>query len=91
MVNPKEIMNISKKTQYTVFVVLLSSVISTFLSKNHLDVISVPLVLVVSSLLISVLTLILPSRRTKEEFHKQFNYTYTVLCVISVLIYLINN
>ena len=83
-------MNLSKKTQYTIFFILLSSVVTVFLTKNHLDVISFPLVLIGVSLGISFLSLVLPSRRTKEEFHKQFNYTYTVLCVISVLIYLIN-
>ena len=84
-------MNLSKKTQYTIFIVLLASLISTFLTKNYLDIISFPMVLIGVSLGVSVLTLILPSQRTKEEFHKQFNYAYTVLCVISVLIYLINN
>jgi hypothetical protein len=84
-------MNLSKKTQFTILIVLLSSVISSFLTKNHLDIISFPMLLIGVSLGVSLLTLILPSKRNKEEFHKQFNYTYTALCLISVLIYLINN
>ncbi len=46
----KNIMDLSKKTQYTIFFILLSSVVTVFLTKNHLDVISFPLVLIGVSL-----------------------------------------
>jgi len=84
-------MNLSIKTQYTVLILLLSSVISSFLTKNYLDIISFPMLLIVVSLGVSVLTLIVTSKRNKEDFHKQFNYTYSVLCLISFLIYILNN
>lgn len=79
------------KLHYTFLILIFSSVFTTLITKNYLDVIAVPLALGVVSLFFSLISLLFPSRRNKEEFHRQFNYSYTLLFIFSVALYFLNS
>jgi hypothetical protein len=70
------------KTKFTLILLVASSVVTFSISKNAFDLIVAPAISASVALLFSILVMVMPSRRTGEEFHSQFNYSFLVVAIL---------
>lgn len=73
------------KVKQLVAQVIFVALVFPFFTKNYLDILSAPLVILLASLAIASVSSLLRISKSKEEFIAQINYSFLVIGILYFL------